>query len=792
MKFSEQWLREWVNPSISTDQLCEQLTMAGLEVDAVDPVAPEFEGIIVAEVIDVAPHPDADKLRVCQVNIGEAEPLTIVCGAANVRKDLRVACAVVGAKLPGDFKIKKAKLRGVPSFGMLCSAKELGLAEEAEGLLELPTDAPIGDSIRDYLTLDDVSIELGLTPNRSDCLGVAGIAREAAVLNQCDVTEPVIESVDAGCDDVFSVSNTATGACPRYLGRVIRDIDTTAESPIWLQERLRRSGIRSLSPVVDVTNYVLLELGQPMHAFDLAKLSGGIQVRMASKGEKLTLLNGNEIELADDVLVIADEQQAHAMAGVMGGEHSAVSDDSKDIFLESAFFSPEAITGRARRYGLHTDSSHRFERGVSPDLQKKAIERATALLLDIVGGKAGPVVEVCDEASLPSHQPITLRYERIQRILGADIPRDRVLDILQRLGMSVESTDTGWQVTSPCYRFDIAIEVDLIEEVGRIYGYNNLPSTLPSGALIMEAQAESEVKLSDLRRLLVNRDYQEAITYSFVDPKMQSLIDPEADGIALANPISSELSVMRTSLWPGLLQAVSYNQNRQQDRIRLFESGLRFVRQGNEIKQESVLSAAIFGSRLPEQWGGHKVLVDFFDLKADVESLLEMTGRSTEVSYLKSDHPALHPGQAAQIIIGGKTIGWMGALHPNLQKAFDLPSQAYLFEIELAPFLKGNVPKFAELSKFPAIRRDIAIIVDEEISSGAVQKCVKQAAPETLQDLQLFDVYTGEGIDSGRKSLALGLTLQAHSRTLKDSEVDSAMTQIMAALESELKARMRE
>ncbi len=766
--------------------------MAGLEVDAVDPVAPEFQGVVVAEVIDITPHPDADKLRVCQVDIGEAEPLTIVCGAANARKDLKVACAVVGAKLPGDFKIKKAKLRGVPSFGMLCSAKELGLAEEADGLMELAADAPIGESVRDYLMLNDVTIELGLTPNRSDCLGIAGIARETGVLNQCDITEPDFETIVTSCDDLFPVSVTATEACPRYVGRVIRDINITAESPVWLKERLRRSGIRSLSPVVDVTNYVLLELGQPMHAFDLGKLSDGIQVRMASKAEKLTLLNGNEVELADDVLVIADGQQVHAMAGVMGGEYSAVSDASKDIFLESAFFNPEAITGRARRYGLHTDSSHRFERGVSPDLQKIAIERATGLLLDIVGGKAGPVVEVCHEDNLPSHQPIMLRYERIQRILGADIPRERVLDILQRLGMSVEITDAGWQVTSPCYRFDIAIEVDLIEEVGRIYGYNNLPSTLPSGALLMEPQAEAEVKLADLRNILVNRDYQEAITYSFVDPRTQALVDPAAESITLANPISSELSVMRTSLWPGLLQAVAYNQNRQQERVRLFESGLRFIRQDNEIKQENVLSAAIFGSRLPEQWSGNKVLVDFFDLKADVESLLELTGRSNEISYQAASHPALHPGQAAQIIFNEKTIGWMGALHPKLQKAFDLPSQAYLFEVELAVFSQGNVPKFAELSKFPAIRRDIAIIVDEGVSAGRVYECVTKAAPETLQDLQLFDVYTGEGIDSGRKSVALGLTLQAHSRTLKDSEVDSVMAQVISALENELEARLRE
>jgi phenylalanyl-tRNA synthetase beta chain len=578
MKFSEKWLREWVNPAVTTQALADQLTMAGLEVDAIEPVAGAFDNVVVGEIVAAERHPDADKLQVCRVNVGSGEPLQIVCGAANARVGIRVPAALIGATLPGDFKIKQAKLRGVESSGMLCSAKELGLAEASEGLLELAPDAPIGRSIRDYLELDDVAIELGLTPNRADCLSVAGIAREVATLYRCDVKGPAMEPVASAITDTFPVHLDAPADCPRYVGRLVRGIDIKAATPLWMKERLRRSGIRSLGPVVDVTNYILLELGQPMHAFDLAKLNGAIRVRRARTGEALKLLNGSEVKLDPEVLVIDDEKEALAFAGVMGGESSAVSDATRDIFLESAFFAPLTVAGKARKYGLHTDSSHRFERGVSSELQRTAMERATALLCEIAGGKPGPIVEVVAQESLPARKPITLRHPRIGRVLGTEIPEQEVTEILSRLGMSPAKAGEGWQVTPPPYRFDIEIEEDLIEEVARVYGYNRLNTSLPQGALKMNPCPEARTSVARLLEVLVERGYREAITFSFVEPKLQSLLDPEESPIPLANPISAELSVMRTSLWPSLAQVLQHNIRRQQPRVRLFETGLRFRR----------------------------------------------------------------------------------------------------------------------------------------------------------------------------------------------------------------------
>ena len=793
MKFSEQWLREWVNPSVSTDELCHQLTMAGLEVDAVEPVAGEFTGVVVAEVLSVEPHPDADKLRVTQVNIGGDEAVQIVCGAANVRPGLRVPCATVGAKLPGDFKIKKAKLRGVPSNGMLASASELGLAESSDGLMELPADAPVGENFRDYLQLDDVTIELGLTPNRGDCLSIAGIARETGVLNNTDVKGPECNPFTASTDDSFAVQVDAAEACPRYLGRVIRGVNVAAETPLWMQERLRRSGIRSLSAVVDVTNYVLLELGQPMHAFDLTKLNGGIQVRLATAGEKLKLLNDDEVELNSDTLVIADDNRAVAMAGIMGGADTAVGDDTQDIFLESAFFNPAAIAGRARSYGLHTDSSHRFERGVSPELAGQAMERATTLLLEVVGGEAGPVTEVASGEHLPKAAPVKLRQARIERVLGAAVEKDAVNEILCRLDMQVEADGEGWLVTAPAFRFDISIEEDLIEEIGRIIGYSNLPSVRPHGSLSMGERPEAKLGKDDLAAVLVERGYQEAITYTFVEPKMQQMLDPQRDPIALANPISADMSVMRTTIWSGLIPALQHNINRQQGRVRLFEYGLRFLPMGNDvIQQDNVIAGIVYGNVLPEQWSATETKLDFYDVKGDVETLLGLTGRADEFSFVADSHPALHPGQCARINLGEKSVGWVGALHPSLESKLGLSGQTFLFEIEAKTLFSGKVAKFCEISKFPAIRRDIALVIDRDVTASAVEKTIKKVAPETLQNLKLFDVYQGEHIDSGRKSLALGLTLQAQSRTLTDDEVDSAIEQIVTTLANELGAALRE
>lgn len=792
MKFSAQWLREWVNPAIDNDTLSAQLTMAGLEVDAVAPVAEAFSGVVVGEVLQVEQHPDADKLRVCQVNIGSGESLNIVCGAANVRVGLRVPTATIGAVLPGDFRIKRSKLRGVESFGMLCSAKELGLAETSDGLLELPLDAPVGQDLRAYLQLDDVTFELGLTPNRGDCLSIAGIAREVGVVNRCAVTAPRIEAVTAACTDTFPINVTAPADCPRYVGRIIRGINPRATTPSWMVERLRRSGVRSLSAAVDITNYLLLELGQPMHAFDLAKLKGGIEVRRARSGETISLLNGSTVELDDETLVIADGNGAQALAGVMGGEPTSVGEGTVDIFLESAFFAPEAIAGRARRYGLHTDSSHRFERGVSPALQRDALERATALFMQIVGGVPGPVSEVVHEQHLPRREAITLRQARIKRVLGFELPTTEVGDILARLGLKVEGVGENWRVTPPAWRFDIAIEADLIEELVRIHGYDKLPSIRPVAALQMGAVAEGQVELAQLRRLLVTRGYQEAVTYSFVAPELQSLLDPTLEPLALANPISAEMAVMRTTLWAGLVQALVYNTNRQQGRVRLFESGLRFLPEASGLRQERVIAGLVYGDAQPEQWSEAVRPVDFFDLKADVEALLALSGLDEAVRFVATAHPALHPGQSARIEVNGVILGWMGALHPVVVNKLGLASVALVFELTLEPLLQGRLPRFRELSRFPAVRRDIAVVVDNSISVDAVMTVIRQAAPASMQELKLFDLYTGKGIDPGRKSLALGLTLQHDSRTLTDSEVDAALDAILAALKTELGATLRD
>lgn len=792
MKFSERWLREWVNPPVTTAQLAEQLTMAGLEVDSVEEAAPAFEGVVVGRVLAVTPHPDAERLRVCQVDVGGAEPLNIVCGAANVRPGMFAPTAVVGAQLPGGLSIKRAKLRGVESFGMLCSAKELGLAEASEGLMELPADAASGQDLRTYLGLDDHLIEVDLTPNRSDCLGLAGIAREVGVLNRCDVSAPAIDPVKATLSDTFPVEVHAPADCPRYIGRVLRGIDPHAKTPLWMQERLRRGGIRSLGPLVDVTNYVLLELGQPMHAFDLARLEGGILVRRARPQETITLLDGRQLALDANTLVIADQAKALAIAGIMGGIDSSVSDATRDLFLESAFFAPQSIAGRARQHGLHTESSRRFERGVDPQLQRRAMERATALLLEIVGGRPGPVIEIAADAYLPKREPIILRAERVQRLLGVEIPAAEVADILTRLGMQVEQAGRDWRVTPPSFRFDITIETDLIEELARVYGYNHIPSTQSRARIAMNPEPEAKVSVERLRRILVDRGYQEAITYSFVDPALQRLLDPDRTPVALANPISAEMSVMRTSLWVGLIKALMHNQNRQQTRVRLFETGLRFIQEPAGLRQEPRIAGVVSGSAYPEQWGVPQRPADFYDLKADVEALLETTGRAGEFSFTADRHPALHPGQTARIGRAGTPVGWIGALHPAVEQELDLTGPVLMFELSLAAVQEGSIPSFQELSVFPSLRRDIAVVLDERVSSQAVRGCIRAAAGERLQALELFDVYRGKGIDSGRKSLALGLILQDSSRTLTDSDVDAILEQVMARLKQEFGATLRE
>jgi len=797
MKFSELWLREWVDPKISTEELSVVMTMAGLEVEGIEPVAGEFNNTVVGQVKIIEPHPDANKLQVCKVDVGENDLLQIVCGASNVVVDMFVPVAKVGATLPGGMKIKKAKLRGVESFGMLCSSKELGMGEGVDGLMALPVDAPIGKDIREYFWLDDQSIELSLTPNRGDCLGIAGIAREVGTLCKSKVKVDAGDDVQVTSDKQVSVNVSAAEDCPRYLCQVIEGINPKAVTPMWIQEALRRSGQRSLGPVVDITNFVLLELGQPMHAFDLAKLSGGIKVRDAEKGESLTLLDGQKIELVSGSLVIADENTPLALAGIMGGADSAVSDATTSIVLESAFFKPLSIAGRARSYGLHTDSSHRFERGVDPEKQRRALTRAADLLLKTVGGAAGPVVEVVHDAQLPVRPRILLRAERITRVLGQTIAATDVADILTRLDMTVCEEGGNWQVTAPSFRFDINIEEDLIEEIARVYGYGNLPTTLPQSAAAIQPLLERQVPLAHLQEILVARGYQEAITYSFIDPAMQQLFDPEHPGVPLSNPISADMSMMRTSHWPGLVQAVSHNLNRQQTDVKLFESGLRFIPQDNEIKQESYISGVITGNHIPEQWAEKARALDFFDLKADVENLLATISKTGNFTFVAEPNSATHPGQSAAIYTAsgenpGEKIGSLGALHPALEAKLGFSQKVYLFEIALKCFEHAAIPRFSTLSKFPSIRRDVAVIVDEKISLNQLKDVVNNAATGLLDNFQLFDVYQGKGIDSGRKSVAFGLTFQERSRTLEEADVEEAMSPILTALTEQLGATLRQ
>jgi len=792
MKFSEQWLREWVNPPVSTEELVEQLTMAGLEVDSVEPAAVGLDRLLVGEVLSIDKHPDADKLKVCQVSVARELPLQIVCGAPNVVAGGKYPLAPVGACLPGDIKIRKSKLRGVESHGMLCSANELGLSEDHEGLMTLPVDAKTGQPLQALLGLDDTIIEIDLTPNRGDCLGIEGIAREVGTLLRCPVTPVEIKPVAATIDDSFEIEVQVPQACPQYLGRVIRGINAKAPTPLWMQERLRRSGLRSLGAIVDVTNYVLLELGQPMHAFDLAQLSGGIQVRYAREGEQLTLLDERVMTLDKQTLVIADHEKSLAIAGVMGGIHSGVQAGTANVFLECAFFPPEVIAGRARAYGMHTESAYRFERGVDPALQQRAVERATALLIEIAGGEAGPVTTVTATDYLPESVPVTLRQARIQKVLGVSPSADEVMDILTRLGMTVVEQGADWQVQSPTYRFDVAIEADLIEEIGRVYGYSRLPSVPLQGSLEVQPLIESDNTIDELCNVLVSRGYQEAVTYSFIDPQLQARINPDLTPVPLANPLSTEMAEMRTSLWPGLLNAVQYNLHRQKSRLRFFEHGLRFYSQDGAIRQDMMLAGVITGAQLPEHWDGQGEPVDFYDMKGDVEALLALTGNVRNFVLVAAEHPALHPGQCARITSGTNTVGWMGRIHPLIASHLDLTLDTFVFELEFATLVSGRLAQFKPISRFPSIRRDLAVVVDHDLGVAELQAVVEQAAGELLQALLIFDVYRGKGIETGRKSIAFGLILQDYSRTLTEQDIEAVVTQVTDQLGNKFGATLRD
>jgi phenylalanyl-tRNA synthetase beta chain len=789
MKLSENWLREWVNPAITREALCEKLTMSGLEIESLAPVADNFSEVVVGQVLRVEKHPEADRLHLCEVDVGGAKPLSIVCGAANVKPTIKVPTALVGAVLPNNLQISATQVRGVPSHGMLCSAHELGLAEESNGLFVLPQDAPVGTNVWDYLKLADYLIDVSITPNRGDCLSVMGLAKDVAALTEAKITPPTLPEIKAVNQETLPVTVKNPELCAHYVGRVIRQVKADAITPIWLQERLRRSGVRCISPVVDVTNYVMLELGQPMHAFSLDKIAQNIQVRMATTGEKLTLLDGSEVNLDADTLVIADQEKPLAIAGVMGGLESGVTLLTQDIFLESAYFKPATVARAGRHYNLSSDSAYRFERGIDPTVQRLAIERATELLLEIVGGQPGPVIDVVASEHLPKPAVISLRKERVTKLIGCEIPDKTIEALLQRLGFTCEKNNAGWQVTVPGRRSDVTLEIDLIEEIARLHGYDAIPCHAPRATL--HIQTEPKTSIAMFRRALCDLGYQEAVTYSFIDKKLQSLFDPDVSPKELLNPITQEMAVMRTNLWPGLVATLLYNQNRQQSRVRLFEIGLRFLPQGNDLKQERVLSGLINGAAFPEQWGVAERSVDFFDLKGDLQNLFDLTTTSSKMVFKPANYPALHPEQTAEIERDGEVVGVMGALHPAIIRALKLEGKVYLFELKMDKMDSNSISLFENISKFPEIRRDIAILLQQSVPAMAIQDTIREVAGELLKEVNIFDVYQGKGIDPGHKSVALALTLQHSSRTLIDEEVASLMDKVIAALKGKFNAELR-
>jgi phenylalanyl-tRNA synthetase beta chain len=789
MKISLRWLSEWVDVGNDVYALSHALTMAGLEIEGIASVAPPISGVVIGEVLSVEKHPEADKLSVCRVSKG-SETLQVVCGAKNVRPGLKVPFAQIGAQLPNGLEIKKAKLRGIESLGMLCSAKELGLADDSAGLMELPAELQTGEDFVVALALDDRVLEVNLTPNRGDCMSVLGIARELAAIRSATLRGPELKAIPAVSSETFPVRIESVG-CGKFASRVIRGVRGGAAAPLWLRERLRRAGLRSVNAIVDITNYVMLELGQPMHAYDLAKLHKGIVVRQALAAENLKLLDGRTVELTPDVLVIADDQSALGMAGVMGGSDSAISNETQDVLLEVAFFEPDAIAGRGRRYGLVTDASQRFERGVDPEQQERALERATQLLLASAGGTPGPAV-ITRSATLTKHiRDIRLRHARLNHLLGHDVSKSEVPRILRALGMQLSAVgESEWQVTPPSWRFDLAIEEDLVEEVARLYGYDHINSVDAVIDQAIQSATEYSVTAERAALLLVDRGYQEAINYSFTDPSIQQILFPGETAIALANPLSAELSVMRLSLWPGLVKALRDNQNRQQPHVRLFEIGRTFSTQGS--KETDVIAGLAGGLVAPKQWGSAANRIDFFDVKNDVESLLQLSGEGEQFRFVGAPHSALHPGQSARIWRGDTPVGWIGTLNPMAVRQLDLNYTAVVFELDVAAALRARLPVYQEISKFPAIRRDVALVVAENLSFADLRSEVQQSAGGLLKDVTVFDIYRGDEIGKGKKSIALGLNLQDTSRTLTDDDADRVLSKVVEHLRQRFDAHIRD
>lgn len=792
MKVSESWLREWVNPSLTGPQLAAQLTMAGLEVDGLYPVAGAFDHVVVAKVLETKPHPQADKLTLCVVDAGSGRHLNVVCGAANVRKDLIVALALPGAHLPGDITIKESRLRGEVSQGMLCSVTELGIDESSDGIMELPQDAPIGTHLRDYLDLNDQVFDIDLTPNRADCFSLLGVAREVAALNKLSLQTPRSTDIKATIDSTLDIQLKAPEACPLYCGRVIKGINPNASTPLNMKERLRRSGIRSIHPVVDVMNYVMLELGQPMHAFDLKHIHGQINVRYGIKNESLTLLDGQELSLDENVLVIADDHTPLAIAGVMGGQDSSVQAGTTDIFLESAFFNPLVISGIARRYGLSSDSSQRFERGVDPNLQIKALERATELLQSIVGGDPGPVIVIQDKSHVPSTKNVSFCPSKVKQLTGLTVKEDEMMSILNGLGMTVHAQKDHWDIQVPSHRFDLAIEVDLVEEITRIHGYDNIKAEPVIASMQAGKTNASEALLTRVSTFLCNKGYHEAINYSFVDPSLQEELYPNTQMMELLNPISSELSSMRVGLWPGLLAAMLYNSHRQQQEIKFFEVGVVFDVQAEALHERACVAGLVTGEQGELNWCEPTQRYDFYDVNGDLQALFSSL-HMHPIQFVPAEHPALHPGQTARILVGEKEAGWLGVLHPRLVDALQIKGDVLLFELSIPSMLSESTVRYQAISKYPQIRRDLSLLVNKEIMSFQIEQSVREVVPSTwLKSFDVFDVYNGENIPLGKKSLAIALTLQDDHRTLVDTEINEIINAILEKLDKDYSIILRD
>ncbi len=792
MKIAESWLREWVQPDLDTEQLGRRLTMLGLELDDLVREGEGLDGVVVGEVLEVSAHPDADRLRICKVSTGEGDPVDVVCGAPNVVQGMKSPLATSGVKLPNGVKLRKSKIRGVVSNGMLCSAVELGLGDESDGIMALPADAPVGSGLGDYLGLPDAVFDLDLTPNRGDCFSVLGVARDVAALTGAPLKSAELPTIAPTIDDVQPVELPEPAGCPVFAGRLIRGIDPAARSPLWLVERLRRAGLREIYPVVDVTNYVMLELGQPLHGYDAARIKGTIRPRLAKSGEQLTLLDEKQLELRDDTMVVTDDSGVIGLAGIMGGLSTAVTNATTDVYFEAAFWPQAFMAGRARSYGMHTDASLRFERGVDYEGQARAVERATSLLIEIAGGESGPTIVTSSAEHIPTRREVALRRERLDRLLGAVVDDDTVTGILERLELDVTKTDDGWQVKAPSHRFDIAIEADLIEEVARIHGYDEIPAQPEIHLTRLEAVTETSVSLDAVASALVSRDYQEVVTYSFVDTKDDTLVSGAAGELVLANPISSEMATMRSSLLTGLLHTATGNAARQQDRVRIFEIGKSFHGSVDDHREVVRLAGLAYGQRLPEQWGSRTENVDFFDIKADVEAILSLAAGAGGCSFAPTEHPALQAGQSAAIRRDGRDIGVIGKVHHNIARHFGLRSPAYVFEIDAAAALATSVPLASRISRFPAIRRDIAVVVDGDVPASEIVEAVKVATGELAREVRVFDVYQGSGIEAGRKSIAIGLILQETSRTLTDQDADAAQAAAVQKLEQEFAAVLRD